>query len=233
MSMPHIKRRYRGALTVIAAVLALSACDPAATAPAPSSSPSITASVSPTPTPTPTVVQKMPNMVGRAPDQAKLLLNPYGFKSVEFQSAYTDVTIHPDPIGGTVCFQNIDEGREIPAQETITVVLHITEPRTTCPTALGTELHPKPAPETTPPPAAAPPAPTKPAYTPPAPKPPRTSAPAPDPEPAGCYPKSNAGNCYNAGQICRKADVGTSGIAGNGRRIHCRHDDSVGQRWGY
>ncbi|MEU7551535.1 hypothetical protein AB0B01_04080 [Streptomyces sp. NPDC044571] len=67
----------------------------------------------------------------------------------------------------------------------------------------------------------------------------RTSAPAPEPEPTqakedtGCYPLSNAGNCYKAGQICRKADVGTTGRDANGRTIHCRHDDSVGQRWGY
>ncbi|MEV7560865.1 hypothetical protein, partial [Streptomyces sp. NPDC089795] len=61
--------------------------------------------------------------------------------------------------------------------------------------------------------------------------------PAPAPEPtkatAGCYPRSNAGNCYKAGQICRKADVGTSGRDAGGRAIHCRDDDSVGQRWGY
>ncbi|MFD4738743.1 hypothetical protein ACFWNQ_15420 [Streptomyces virginiae] len=39
--------------------------------------------------------------------------------------------------------------------------------------------------------------------------------------------------CYKGGQICRKADVGTSGRDADGRTIHCRDDDSVGRRWGY
>ncbi|WP_262928568.1 hypothetical protein [Streptomyces sp. CBMA152] len=33
---------------------------------------------------------------------------------------------------------------------------------------------------------------------------------------------SNAGNCYNAGQFCRKADLGRSTHAANGREISCR-----------
>ncbi|MCI4084400.1 hypothetical protein MRQ86_29640 [Streptomyces sp. MMS21 TC-5] len=81
------------------------------------------------------------------------------------------------------------------------------------------------------------PAATKPAAAPPAPTRTRTAAPAPEPtqakENAGCYPLSNAGNCYKAGQICRKADIGSTGRDANGRAIHCRQDSSVGQRWGY
>ncbi|MEV4937381.1 hypothetical protein [Streptomyces zaomyceticus] len=79
------------------------------------------------------------------------------------------------------------------------------------------------------------PATTKPAPAPPAPTRTHTQAPAPKPtqEAASCYPLSNAGNCYRAGQICRKADIGTSGRDAKGRAIHCRDDDSVGQRWGY
>ncbi|MFF9194030.1 hypothetical protein ACF09L_02370 [Streptomyces sp. NPDC014779] len=75
---------------------------------------------------------------------------------------------------------------------------------------------------------------TKPAPAPPAPT--RTRTPAPEPTTAAaadCYPLSNAGNCYRAGQICRKADIGTSGRDARGRAIYCRQDDSVGQRWGY
>ncbi len=34
---------------------------------------------------------------------------------------------------------------------------------------------------------------------------------------------SNAGNCYKAGQYCRKADVGRSTVAANGRTTHCRY----------
>lgn len=37
-----------------------------------------------------------------------------------------------------------------------------------------------------------------------------------------CEIVSNAGNCYNAGQFCRKADLGRSTHAANGRMIYCR-----------
>ncbi|MEU5431981.1 hypothetical protein AB0G73_01230 [Streptomyces sp. NPDC020719] len=37
-----------------------------------------------------------------------------------------------------------------------------------------------------------------------------------------CEIVSNAGNCYNAGQFCRKADLGRSTHAANGREIYCR-----------
>ncbi|MCX5195495.1 hypothetical protein OOK31_16550 [Streptomyces sp. NBC_00249] len=73
------------------------------------------------------------------------------------------------------------------------------------------------------------PAPTR-AATKPAPRP-TTEAPA-EPAKADCEIVSNAGNCYNAGQYCRNADVGRSTHAGNGRMIHCRQDGSKA-RWGY
>ncbi|MFI5982518.1 hypothetical protein ACIBEA_16785 [Streptomyces sp. NPDC051555] len=88
-------------------------------------------------------------------------------------------------------------------------------------------------------PSSAPPSTKAPAPAPPAPVPTRTRAQAPDPDPeptkatTECYPRSNAGNCYKAGQICRKADVGSAGRDAAGRAIHCRTDSSVGQRWGY
>ncbi|MFI0203423.1 MULTISPECIES: hypothetical protein [Streptomyces] len=106
------------------------------------------------------------------------------------------------------------------------------------PSAVPTSATPTPA-ATTEAPAVKPtppaPAATKPAAAPPAPTRTRTQAPAPEPTEAttDCYPRSNAGNCYKAGQICRKADVGTSGRDANGHAIHCRLDSSVGQRWGY
>ncbi|MET8297553.1 hypothetical protein [Streptomyces sp. NPDC005180] len=77
------------------------------------------------------------------------------------------------------------------------------------------------------------PAVTQPAPAPPAPTHPRTEAPVATKAATDCYPRSNAGNCYKAGQICRKADIGTSGRDAGGRAIHCREDSSVGQRWGY
>ncbi|MFD7031353.1 hypothetical protein ACFWAR_25330 [Streptomyces sp. NPDC059917] len=98
---------------------------------------------------------------------------------------------------------------------------------------------PTPTPSATPSvvPSSAPPTAKAPAPAPPAPTRTRTQAPAPDPEPTrattDCYPRSNAGNCYKAGQICRKADVGSDGRDAAGRAIYCRHDSSVGQRWGY
>ncbi|MGR4879212.1 hypothetical protein ACIPUC_07255 [Streptomyces sp. LARHCF249] len=77
-------------------------------------------------------------------------------------------------------------------------------------------------------------APVTPAATRPAPKP-TTKAPTQAPTQsasAECEIVSNAGNCYNAGQFCRKADVGRSTHAANGRIIHCR-DDGGQPRWGY
>ncbi|MFI8261410.1 hypothetical protein [Streptomyces sp. NPDC085665] len=68
-----------------------------------------------------------------------------------------------------------------------------------------------------------------------APKPPVTKAPTKEAShPAGgaCEIVSNAGNCYKAGQFCRKADLGRSTHAENGRLIHCRLDGSQ-PRWQY
>ncbi|MGW0748690.1 hypothetical protein [Streptomyces sp. NPDC002587] len=61
-----------------------------------------------------------------------------------------------------------------------------------------------------------------------------TKAPTTPAEPAdtACEIVSNAGNCYNAGQFCRKADLGRSTHAGNGRLIYCRQDGGQ-PRWGY
>ncbi|MFD9476719.1 hypothetical protein [Streptomyces nojiriensis] len=164
-----VKKRCRGALTVMAAVLSLAACDPATPAGTPSTSAAVTVSASPSPIPSPSVVSASP-------------------------SPSADATPTADPT-----------------------------------TAAPTPQVPEAEPTTKAP------APTKAAPAPPAPTRTRTQAPAPAPTKAStdCYPRSNAGNCYRAGQICRKADVGTSGRDANGRTIHCRDDDSVGQRWGY
>ncbi|MFB6558729.1 MULTISPECIES: hypothetical protein [unclassified Streptomyces] len=161
------KQGCRGAVTVIAAVLALAACDPAAPATTPSTSAAATASASPSPSPS--AVSASPSPSASATPSAD------------------PTTAAPTPAA--------------PAAEPTTQA----------------------------------PAPTKAAPAPPAPTRTRTQAPAPEPTKAStdCYPRSNAGNCYKAGQICRKADVGTSGRDAGGRTIHCRDDDSVGQRWGY
>ncbi|MCX3058848.1 hypothetical protein [Streptomyces beihaiensis] len=46
---------------------------------------------------------------------------------------------------------------------------------------------------------------------------------------------SGSGNCYDAGQYCRKSDVGSSTRAANGRIIHCRYisTDSRMPHWQY
>ena len=46
---------------------------------------------------------------------------------------------------------------------------------------------------------------------------------------ARCYPLSNEGTCYEPGEYCRKADHGTSGVAGDGEAITC--EDNDGWRW--
>ncbi|MFE7098644.1 hypothetical protein [Streptomyces erythrochromogenes] len=94
-----------------------------------------------------------------------------------------------------------------------------------------------PTPSASPSPAAAPPTPAATRTADPKPPAPRTTKPATakasaPPAKAECEIVSNAGNCYNAGQFCRKADLGRSTHAGNGRLIHCRLDGSQ-PRWQY
>jgi hypothetical protein len=56
------------------------------------------------------------------------------------------------------------------------------------------------------------------AAPPPAPVPPPSSAPA---APAGCYPKTPSGNCYEPGEFCSAAEHGETGVAGDGKTITC------------
>jgi hypothetical protein len=53
--------------------------------------------------------------------------------------------------------------------------------------------------------------------------------PKPKPTELSCRPLTNGGNCYEPGEFCRASDHGTSGIAGDGKRIVCR--DNHGWRW--
>jgi hypothetical protein len=72
-------------------------------------------------------------------------------------------------------------------------------------------------------------APTKPVTTPPAaPVPTPTPTPQP-PTPTGCYPRTDAGHCYEPGEFCRDSDHGVTGVAGDGERIVCT--DNNGWRW--
>jgi hypothetical protein len=56
-----------------------------------------------------------------------------------------------------------------------------------------------------------------------APTPPASTA------PAGCYPLSDEGTCYEPGEYCRDDDHGMSGVAGDGEAIVC--EDNDGWRW--
>ncbi|WP_329491418.1 hypothetical protein OG618_33745 [Kitasatospora sp. NBC_01246] len=100
------------------------------------------------------------------------------------------------------------------------------------PSAVATPVppaEPAPAPTTAKPQSAAPK--TQPPVTKAAPEPKATTAKPPtDPEPTAqpkaaagdCEIRSNAGNCYKAGQFCRDADLGKSTHEAGGRVIYCR-----------
>jgi hypothetical protein len=83
---------------------------------------------------------------------------------------------------------------------------------------------PTAAPATPPPPSAPPP--TAPPATVAPPTAPPAQAPAP---PAGCYPLTNSGGCYEPGEFCRTSDHGRTGLAGDGEAIVCVNND--GWRW--
>ena len=57
------------------------------------------------------------------------------------------------------------------------------------------------------------------------PPPPPSSAP-----PAGCYPKTSSGNCYEPGEFCSTAEHGETGVAGDGKTIKCENTDP-GSTW--
>ncbi|MBO0743432.1 MAG: hypothetical protein J2P43_00315 [Candidatus Dormibacteraeota bacterium] len=89
---------------------------------------------------------------------------------------------------------------------------------------------PTPSPTTTPTPQPA--ATATPALPPPpaaAPPPPTPTGPAQAPAAGGCYPHTNSGGCYSAGEFCRSADHGATGRAEDGEAIVCRNNN--GWRW--
>lgn len=64
-----------------------------------------------------------------------------------------------------------------------------------------------------------------PAPTTPAPPPPSSAS-----TPAGCYPKTPSGNCYEPGEFCSSAEHGETGVAGDGKTITCENTDP-GSTW--
>ncbi|BFV58132.1 hypothetical protein KCMC57_up32360 [Kitasatospora sp. CMC57] len=95
---------------------------------------------------------------------------------------------------------------------------------TPTPTPTVAVIAPPPAPVETTPPPAEPTATAKAAVTTKAAEPRRTTA-APTtaaPPAGGCEIVSNAGNCYQAGQFCRNADLGRTTHDAAGRLLYCR-----------
>jgi len=50
------------------------------------------------------------------------------------------------------------------------------------------------------------------------------------PVPVACHPLAPSGNCYEPGEFCPGADLGMTGIAGDGKTIVCKVDGSY-HRW--
>jgi hypothetical protein len=46
---------------------------------------------------------------------------------------------------------------------------------------------------------------------------------------SGCTPQTNAGNCYQPGELCRKRDHGSNGTTADGECIVCQDNDDW--RW--
>jgi hypothetical protein len=66
-------------------------------------------------------------------------------------------------------------------------------------------------------------------HAPPATQPAAAPSSAPAPPATSCYPLSNEGTCYEPGELCRNADHGMNGVAGDGEKITCA--DNNGWRW--
>lgn len=56
-----------------------------------------------------------------------------------------------------------------------------------------------------------------------------TATPTPSATSASCYPLTSAGECFEPGEFCPRADHGMSGLAGDGEAIAC--GDVDGWRW--
>ncbi|MFE2287850.1 hypothetical protein ACFXDJ_27250 [Streptomyces sp. NPDC059443] len=150
--------------------------------------------------------------------------------------AVAGLTVACGPVAGSGASPATPAAPSVLASSPATTTAPPSPSPTPSPSATAT---PTPTPTLTPAPT---PTPTpKPADPKPAPAPSRSTAKPPTPvatevpeEPASgtCEIVSNAGNCYNAGQFCRKADLGKSTHATNRRMIYCRLDGTQ-PRWQY
>ncbi|WP_432816203.1 excalibur calcium-binding domain-containing protein [Streptomyces vilmorinianum] len=87
---------------------------------------------------------KMPSVIGMTFEKVSEALKPIGFKGIEPDSAYTDVTLPGAVNDWKVCFQEPEAATELQSPQYKTVRLKLTSPSTACPKTPYTELHPDP-----------------------------------------------------------------------------------------
>lgn len=162
----------------------------------------------------------MPGLVGRTYAGAATAVGKVTDGDVSVKASYKDEDVDGDHDDWKVCFQSPGAGTQVVGDRDVT--LWLTEDG--CPSAKGTYKDKTNDPNYTPPVAAG------------SGDSSGSSGSSGGSSSGGagttCEIVSNAGNCYNAGQFCRNADVGSSTHAGNGRLIFCR-DEGSRNRWNY
>ncbi|MFE2878286.1 PASTA domain-containing protein [Streptomyces roseus] len=89
---------------------------------------------------------KMPGVIGLTFAKASEALKPIGFRKIEPQSAFTDVTLPAAVDDWAVCFQDPAEGTEVSAPAAASASLKLVAPGTGCPGTPNTRLRPEPVP---------------------------------------------------------------------------------------
>ncbi|BDH06722.1 PASTA domain-containing protein [Streptomyces seoulensis] len=168
----------------------------------------------------------MPSLVGRTYAGAATAVGKVTDGDVSVKASYKDEDVDGDHDDWKVCFQSPGAGTQVVGDRDVT--LWLTEDG--CPSAKGTYKDKTNDPDYTPPVAAGSDDSSGSTGS------TGTSSSSGGSSSGGagttCEIVSNAGNCYNAGQFCRNADVGSSTHAGNGRLIFCR-DEGSRNRWNY
>ncbi|MEU4107685.1 hypothetical protein [Streptomyces sp. NPDC027717] len=168
----------------------------------------------------------MPGLVGRTYAAAATAVGKVTDGDISVKASYKDEDVDGDHDDWKVCFQSPGAGTQVVGDRDVT--LWLTEDG--CPSAKGTYKDKTNDPDYTPPAAAGSDNSSGSSGS------TGTSSSSGGSSGGGagttCEIVSNAGNCYNAGQFCRNADVGSSTHAGNGRLIFCR-DEGSRNRWNY
>ncbi|MGW3113346.1 hypothetical protein [Streptomyces sp. NPDC001091] len=168
----------------------------------------------------------MPGLVGRTYAAAATAVGKVTDGDISVKASYRDEDVDGDHDDWKVCFQSPGAGTQVVGDRDVT--LWLTEDG--CPSAKGTYKDKTNDPDYTPPAAAGSDDSSGSTGS------TGTSSSSGGSSGGGagtaCEIVSNAGNCYNAGQFCRNADVGSSTHAGNGRLIFCR-DEGSRNRWNY